>query len=124
MKPSSQLVVLALATSLLAGCASSNYQKGSAAGAGLQASADKITQGSGKVDAALASLNDLVNNPGDLVAQFKKYTASVSDLESAAKDVQSKVASMRTKGNDYFKAWDEQTAQIHNEDIKNRSAER
>jgi aminopeptidase N len=31
---------------------------------------------------------------------------------------------MRGKGNEYFKAWDEQTAQIHNEDIKNRSAER
>jgi chromosome segregation ATPase len=124
MKAFNQLLVLTLASALIAGCASQNYQKGSAAGAGLQASADKITQGSGKIDAALASLNELVNSPGDLPAQFKKFSASVSDLESAAKDVQSKVASMRGKGNEYFKAWDEQTAQIHNEDIKNRSADR
>jgi uncharacterized phage infection (PIP) family protein YhgE len=124
MKSFNQLFVFAFAVSLLAGCASGNYQKGAAAGAGLQASADKITQGSAKVDAALASLNELVKNPGDLVAQFKKYSASVSELESGAKDVQGKVASMRGKGNEYFKAWDEQTAQIHNEDIKNRSVER
>jgi uncharacterized phage infection (PIP) family protein YhgE len=124
MKACTQLLTLAVVTALIAGCASGNYQKGAAAGAGLQASADKITQGSGKIDATLASLNDLVNNPGDLVAQYKKYTASVSELESSAKDVQGKVATMRGKGNEYFKAWDEQTAQIHNEDIKNRSAER
>jgi chromosome segregation ATPase len=124
MKVSIQLVVLAGAVMLIAGCKSSNYEKGAAAGAGLQASADKISQGSGKIDATLTSLNELVNNPGDLPAQFKKYSGAVSDLESSAKDVQSKVASMRSKGNEYFKAWDEQTAQIHNEDIKSRSAAR
>lgn len=124
MKVFRQLVIVVAATVFIAGCKSSNYEKGSAAGAGLQASADRIGQGSAKIDAALGSLNDMVNNPGDLVTQFKKYSASVSDLESSAKDVQSKVAAMRAKGNDYFKAWDEQTAKIQNEDIKNRSAAR
>jgi len=119
-----QLMIVVAATLLIAGCKSSNYEKGSAAGAGLQASADRISQGSAKIDATLASLNDLVNNPGDLVTQFKKYSSSVSGLESSAKDVQSKVAAMRAKGNDYFKSWDQQTAQIQNEDIKNRSAAR
>lgn len=116
--------MIAGASLLIAGCKSSNYEKGAAAGAGLQASADRITQGSAKIDTALTSLNDLVKNPSDLAAQFKKYSAAVSDLESSAKDVQSKVATMRAKGNEYFKAWDEQTAQIHNEDIKSRSAAR
>lgn len=124
MKAFIQLIMIAGATLLIAGCKSSNYEKGSAAGSGLQASADRITQGTGKIDTALTNLNDLVNNPGDLPAQFKKYSAAVSDLESSAKDVSSKVAAMRAKGNDYFKAWDEQTAQIKNEDIKTRSAAR
>src|SRR5690348_14847947 len=115
MKAFRHLVIVVAATLLIAGCKSSNYEKGSAAGAGLQASADRISQGSAKIDATLASLNDLVNNPGDLVTQFKKYSSSVSSLESSAKDVQSKVAAMRAKGNDYFKAWDQQTAQIQNE---------
>lgn len=124
MKAFVQVAMIASATLLIAGCKSANYQKGSAAGAGLQASANRISQGNAKIDAALSALNDLVNNPSDLVAQFKKYGGAVNDLESSAKDVQSKVAAMRSKGNEYFKAWDQQTAQINNEDIKNRSAAR
>ena len=112
------------AVALLAGCASGNYQKGAAAGAGLQASADKIDKGSGLIDAAIASLNDLVNNPGELPAQFKKFGAAVGDLESTAKDVSSKVTAMSQEGNAYFTAWDQQLAQIQNEDIKSRSANR
>jgi hypothetical protein len=66
----------------------------------------------------------MVNNPGNLPDQFKAYSAAVSDLDSSAKDVQSKVAAMRSKGNEYVKAWDAQVAQIKNEDIKKRSVER
>jgi predicted nucleic acid-binding Zn-ribbon protein len=124
MKAYVQIVIPVVALALLAGCSSANYEKGSATGAGLQASADKIGQGQAKIDAALKSLNDLVNNPSDLATQFKTYGTSVSDLESSAKDVSSKVASMRGKGDEYFKAWDAQAAQIKNEDIKNRSAQR
>jgi chromosome segregation ATPase len=124
MKTYKQLLVLAGAIALIAGCKSSNYETGAAAGAGLQTSADRINQGTGKIDAVLTNLNDIVDHPGDLVTQFKKYSTSVSDLESSGKDVESKVAAMRAKGGDYFKAWDEQTAQIKNEDIKNRSAAR
>jgi chromosome segregation ATPase len=124
MKALCQMVLPVVAAALLAGCRSSNYEKGSETGAGLQASADRIGQGQAKIDAAMKSLNDLVNSPGDLATQFKAYSAAVNDLDSSSKDVQSKVASMRSKGNEYFKAWDEQTAQIKNEEIKKRSAER
>ena len=124
MKAYAQIMIPVVAVALLAGCRSSNYEKGAATGAGLQASADRIGQGQGKIDTTLTNLNDLVNHPGDLATQFKKYSGSVSDLESSAKDISSKVASMRGKGDEYFKAWDEQAAQIKNEDIKNRSAQR
>lgn len=124
MKAYAQIVIPVVAVALFAGCRSSNYEKGAATGAGLQAAANRIGQGQSKIDTTLTNLNDLVTNPGDLATQFKKYTTSVSDLESSAKDVASKVASMRGKGDAYFKAWDEQAAQIKNEDIKNRSAQR
>jgi len=117
-------ILCATALVLLAGCASGNYQKGSATGATLQASADKINQGSGKIDAALATLGDLMKNPGDMAAQFKKFSSAVNDLESTAKDVAGKYASMTKQGEAYFAAWDEQLAQIQNEDIKSRSADR
>ncbi len=124
MKSLAQLLFLAAVLPLFSGCASPNYDKGSATGAGLQAAADRLSQDSARIDATLNCLNDLVSKPGDLVAQFKAYSAGVNNLDSSAKDVQSKVAAMWRKGNDYFKAWDKETAQIHNEDIKNRSAAR
>lgn len=109
----------------LAGCASANYQKGAGTAAGLTASADKIAAGKGKIETTLAVLNDLVTSPqGDLVPKFKKYTSAVKDLQSTASEVKSKYEAMRDGGNDYFKAWDEQLAQIKNEDLKTRSAER
>lgn len=124
MKTFSHILVAVLAAIILAGCNTANYQKGSAAGAGLADSANRMHQGTVKIDATLTNLNDMVTNPGDLAAQFKKYAASVADLETSAKNVESKVASMRGKGNEYFKAWDTQTAQIKNEDIKQHSASR
>lgn len=124
MKTLTQVVIPVFAAGLLLGCNTANYQKGSAAGAGLQDSADRMHQGAGKIDTTLANLNEMVNNPGDLATQFKKYSASVADLEASANNVASKVASMRGKGSEYFKAWDAQTAHIKNEDIKQRSAAR
>jgi hypothetical protein len=119
------LLAGAVAVALLAGCASSsNYQTGASAGAGLEDSASKINQGIAKIDATTIALNDLVNNPVNLADQFKKFSAAVSDLDAATKDVAAKVQAMRDKGNAYFAQWDKETAMINNEDIKNRSAAR
>ena len=116
---------LALALLLATGCASGNYKKGGDAAAGLTESANRIELAKGKIDATLESLNSLINSPQvDLVPQFKKFSTAVNDLESSAKSVSDKVASMRGAGNEYFKAWDEQLATIQNEDIKSRSAAR
>jgi SMC interacting uncharacterized protein involved in chromosome segregation len=116
---------LVAALAFLAGCASSNYEKGAATSAGLKDSAERINAGKAKIDAALTSLNELVNNPqGDLVPKFNKYDQAVNDLESAAKNVSERVADMRENGNAYIKSWDEQLAQIKNEDIKSRSVQR
>jgi hypothetical protein len=118
-------LALAAVVSAFAGCASGNYQKGSGTATGLTESADMIAGGKGKVDAVLASLNDLVGTTqGDLVPKFKAFNTAYSDLVSTAKDVKSKVTKMREQGNEYFKKWDEQLAQIKSEDIKSRSAER
>src|SRR6476646_7129552 len=101
MKTSSALALtsnLALAALLatLAGCASGNYEKAGSTSSGLTEAATRIDLAKGKVDLAVSSLNDLVNNPsGDLVPRFKKYTTAVTDLESSAKDVSSKVNGMK-----------------------------
>lgn len=119
------LLTLIIAASLIAGCASHNYQKGAATSASLTDSADKIAAGKYKIEATLSALNDLVNSPqGDLVTKFKNYNDAVADLQSTAQNVKARVQDTRASGNEYFKAWDEQLALIKNEDLRNRSAER
>jgi hypothetical protein len=108
----------------VAGCKTSNYQTGNATAEGLQASADKIEQAKGQVDSTLASLNDLVNNPTNLPTQYATFSGAVTGLQASAKDVDAKVTDMRAKGAAYFQTWDEQLAQIKNEDIKSRSEAR
>jgi Protein of unknown function (DUF2959) len=118
-------LALAAAIATLAGCKSGNYEAGASTAAGLTESADKAAAGKAKIDAALTSLNDLINNPqGDLVPRFKQFNTAVNDLEATAKNVSGNVASMRGQGKEYFAKWDEQLATIKNEDIKARSAER
>jgi len=121
---SAPLLVGAAALTLLVGCASGNYQKGASAGKDLQVAADKINQGSAQVDSTLTALTNLVKNPGDLAAQFKRFSSEVSALQSSAKDVSSRFASMDKMGDAYFAEWDKQIALIQNEEIKSRSADR
>lgn len=118
------ITVAALAAAL-AGCASHNYEQGAKTGANLTAAADKIAAGNGKIDATLASLNDLVGNPqGDLSAKYGKFSDNVNDLQSTASSVDDRVNDMQGNSDKYFKAWDEQLAKINNEDIKSRSSQR
>ena len=107
-----------------AGCKTSNYETANDTAGGLQASADRIATAQSQVDSTLESLNDLVNNPADLPVQYAKFSDAVNTLQSSAKDVNARVKAMRARGNDYFKEWDAQAAQIKNEDIKSRSEAR
>lgn len=118
-------VSLAVAIAALAGCSSEPASPAARTGAKITDAADKINEGSAKIDMTLAALNDLVSNPsGDLAPKFQKFNASVDELQVTAIGVSNRVAEMRTSGTDYFKDWDQQIAQIKNEDIKNRSADR
>jgi chromosome segregation ATPase len=108
----------------VAGCKTTNYQTGNATAGVLNASADKLQTAKGRVDAALAALNDLVDNPVNLPAQYTKYSDAVAGLQSSAKDVAAEITDMRAKSTAYFQAWDQQAAQIQNVDIKSHSMAR
>jgi hypothetical protein len=116
---------LAALLGTIAGCASKGYEKGAATGQALQDTATRISQGNASIDAALNSLNALVNNPtGDLVPRYKTYCESVSKLRDLANDVKGRATEMQAKGQEFFAAWDKQLAAIKNEDIRARSADR
>ena len=115
-----------LAVALLAGaCASTAGDKGAATGKNITRAADEIRVGMGQLDATLAALTKLVNEPGaDLAPQFKEFSKNLDQLEATAKNVREATSAMEANGKAYFAEWDAQIAAIQNEDIRERSAER
>ena len=125
MKHITILPLVTLIAALAAGCATNGYKKANSTAAYLESTADRINKGSTQIDAAISTLTQLVEKPdADLTGQFKKYNTAVSGLESVAKDVASRANKIQQLGASYFQQWDEQLAQIQNEDIRNNSAER
>jgi hypothetical protein len=114
-----------LAAALFAGCATSGYDKAGGTSSSMEKAAQTISKSSTQVDQVMATLSDLVNNPGaDLKPQFQKFVSAMNSLESTAKDLNGRVADVQKQGADYFKNWDAELAKIQNESIRNNSAAR
>jgi len=113
---------LAAAAAMITGCASDNYKNSASTAATLNQSAGLITKDNTLIDESLADLNDLVANPyPDLRIQFDRFNHAVDRLGASARDVASKAGEMKSQGANYFARWDKESAQIQNEDIRNRS---
>lgn len=128
IKPIQFVACLAACASTLllgAGCASSGYDKGNQTAQNIQTAANRIAALPAQINKTMASLDELVNKPqADLRPQFKQFSANLSEVESAAKDIAAARRSMGEKSKAFFAEWDKQLAQINNEDIKARSEER
>jgi len=112
-------------TLLLAGCASTGYDKGNITAANIQATSDRIAALPGQLDQTMASLNDLVGQPqSDLRPQYQQFAANVAAMEATSKSIAADRRAMGEKGKEYLAAWDQQLAQIQNPDIKALSQSR
>jgi outer membrane murein-binding lipoprotein Lpp len=119
------LVASVAAMALLAGCASSGYQKGDQTAANIQAASDQIAALPGLIDKTVTSLNDIVQKPAaDLRPQYKSFVENLTAVQANAKSVADTRRAMAEKDKEFFAKWDEQLAQIKNEDIKARSQSR
>ena len=121
------LIAIVIAA-LAAGCASTGsngYSKANSTASYLTTAADKLDAGGVQITAATAALKDMVENPsGDMKLQLKNYNTALSKLDSLAKSAGASATKMQQMGAAYFQKWDEQLAQIQNEEIRNQSAER
>jgi hypothetical protein len=123
--PIRNLFTVAAIVGFITGCASNNYNRSANTAATLDQSSSMVIKGSLLIDESLADLNDLVSNPDpDLRKQFEKFNNVVGELDASAKDLASKAREMKAQGKDYFAGWDKESAQIQNEDIRNRSEAR
>jgi acetylglutamate synthase len=118
-------LTVAVTTTFITGCQSSGYDAGNKTAADIQAAADRIAAGPAQIDAVLASLNDMVDKPqADLRPQYQLFADNVAKVEAAAKAIAANRKSMGERQKEFFAKWDEQLAQIKNEDIKARSQSR
>lgn len=109
----------------VAGCASSGYKKSEQTASSLQSSANRIERAVLQVNLAVATLNDLVNNPqADLRPQFKKFSAAVDGAKSLATGIREADKGLQARGAAFFDKWDKELAAIQNEDIRTRGQKR
>ena len=120
----SQISVCTLVTLVMCGCASP-YRQGDAASASLHRAATEIRAESGAIDATLASLDNLVNNPGpDLRPQFARYSHSLDLLVAASTRAEKSAEVAKQKSADFFESWDKRTADIKFEAVRDQSVSR
>ena len=124
MKTITTCVALAALAGILAGCVSKSYDKGAATSAALQASANQTADLSTRVTDTLGALNNLVFKPqGDLRDQYDQFTSAVKNLQTAADNLNAKVADMRAKAGAYFSNWSNQLSVIQSAQIRSISAQ-
>jgi len=103
----------------------SSPNAGASTGKSMGKTGELIENAVTQMDATLAALNDLAQNPApDLADQYKEFDRSLTRLTKTADQLTATAASMDTKGQEYFMGWETQLAAIQNKDIRDSSAER
>ena len=118
-------LALTATLTLLAGCASSSYNKGAATSTALSSTGAAVAQTSTGVTGVLGALNNLTfKSAGDLRVQYDAFVSASKTLDSSIVNLDSKVASLQATASDYINNWTNQTAMIQSEELRKRSAER
>jgi len=106
---------MSVAAACLAGCHTTGYKQSAAAWNSQTASAE-VQAESRELEATLASLNELVNQPAaDARPQFVKFSVALDQLASSARRSGSGVRRMWQKRLAYFAIWDKEIAAIGDE---------
>ncbi len=118
-------LALAALLAVVAGCVSKSYDKGAAASAALQSSADAVSETSGKVNDVLAALNNLTfKSQGDLRDQYDAFVSAAKNLNTSTDNLETKVIQMRNAAAVYTESWTNQLAMIQSPELRQRSTDR
>jgi hypothetical protein len=118
-------VTLALASSLLAGCASRGFQQSQNTADSMQAA---VTSANGFATArqgAFDAMNLLTAEPLEgLPAKFEAFSKAVDGVTSAEGEFRSSIAGMKSAAASRFQAWEAEDATYANPGIQARSQQR
>jgi len=117
-------ITVAAAVLLLAGCASSGYKQAEKTGAGIAEFRTEINKGKQAIDATMQSLGQISATANtDPRHAFQQYSKDLANLEAVTARVRRRSQELRTKGDAYFKQWQEQLATVQNAEIRKLSEE-
>jgi hypothetical protein len=108
---------------MFTGCEPSESGPATAKGGGAMLPADlvafkaEVEKGKSQIDLVTTSL-DATSSAADPKPEFKKYQAALDSLKSQGNVIRSRADAMKSKGKDYFKAWEEQLAAMSTPEIK------
>jgi DNA repair exonuclease SbcCD ATPase subunit len=104
---------------VVAGCSTPGRSSATKATGGIAALQTRLTTGEQQMNATVASLVDLTNNPQpDVKPQYKKYLDNVGKLEAQIKKGRGERADMRSQAEAYFAKWEQDIQTLQNEEIK------
>ncbi len=115
------LAALSLAAAALCtGCGTtSGYQQADKTGQGIATFRQEITNGKKAIDSTMKALSDIAASANtDPRKAFEQYSKAVANLESSAAKIRNRGQDMKEQGQAYFKAWEQQLAQVSNPEIR------
>ena len=118
-------LTLASLTAGLAGCSTTSYERGDAAGRSLQNAAAEVQIQSRELRFTMSTLETLVNKPAvDLKPQFDSFSKSLNRLQAAVARNQRAAEAVVAKNAEYLASWDRQITNMNYEVVRTRSVER
>jgi hypothetical protein len=118
-------LVVASAALVVNGCKTTGYKQADKTGEGISNFRDEVINVQEAVADSLVTLDQLVaqatTDPRDA---FKDFSKAVGDVESAAKKARSRADTMRSRGEAYFKEWQDQLQTLNNPEIRALAEER
>jgi hypothetical protein len=114
-----------LALAILGGCAAeSGVDRAGKASASMTEFSNNIKGGAKQVDVLVAAMNGLSAAKDNLKPAFDKYVAELSNTENYAANLKADADEVKAKGRAFFKKWEEELAQIKDEELRNKAKAR
>jgi predicted nucleic acid-binding Zn-ribbon protein len=126
LKTTLALTLLAGTAGFLTGCkAPANYKQADKTGAGIADFRAEVTNVKRDVDGALKALDQIaITANTDPRAAFERYSKHVKSLEESAVKARKRGKDIREKGQAYFTEWEQQLAQLKNEEVRQLAEKR
>lgn len=123
------IAALAVATAQLltatTASAAPGYKLADKTGASIAEFRDEILLVKREVDATVVALDKIVTTATtDPRKAYKEFEKAVPRVDDAAKSAKKRAEDMKAKGQEYFKDWEKELAQVNNQEIRQLAEER